>query len=823
MAVDASGRFVAGRVPAPAVTTSTPPLVTDASATLAGSSIRRTRCSAPAHSNTARAEWARLTTSRSHAPRRCRRRAAALRRCPRSCRGCARTRLPLPRARHKPVRDDDGRRRGVHHRGLLESGDRPPAPVDHGHARKRPAAHVPCGYGQRGTADVRVAARSDPDRWGHRLDLLGQRPGHRPSPPMPGPATNGGGSATASSAFVTIPVGGVPASAGETAVGMAVFKSGRASVPITCSAQASGGCEVALRLTAVETLSGGRVVAVAAHAQRSAHGSAAALRHLTVTLASVHTHIAPGAHTTVVAPLDATGRRLLASKHRLPRTVRDRHGDRRDRSAARPTAHHARQILARRVRPCGALRDRGERIAGACEGPGGDPVHGLGHVPGLRRLLQRGDAAATGERADLAGPRAPRLPLRVAGRRPAAWDAQRGEKSPSAPAEADGLAWLTHTLHAAGFLVGLYTDAGPNGCGGAGQGSYGHYQQDVNTFAAWGFDAVKVDFSAAPNTTSNRGRVLRVPRGDRGELEPPADVLSICDFLQPEQYGEGRPPLGESAFSSYSFGPSVGNSWRTDTDVGFPGNVPFADCRATSTPMRQRRRRRGRATERPRLPRPRPGHVRRPVPHAAEHVVDARGAADDQLQPHQDQPRGPRGRAEQRSDRHRPGPRRRARHAAVLLGQRRGVGEAARRRLAGGRAAEPRLERQADRDERERRGASGGAELCGAQCVDARLELDRGRDQRGGAGRQHGAVAGVGAVGPWLARRLGDRVGISPSSSALGSEARPCSSMRDAGSAAQASTRQEPRRSNCVGYEAGRQGHSSPPRSAPCGVYRPER
>ena len=51
------------------------------------------------------------------------------------------------------------------------------------------------------------------------------------------------------------------------------------------------------------------------------------------------------------------------------------------------------------------------------------------------------------------------------------------------------------------LLVGLYTDAGPNGCGGAGQGSYGHYQQDVNTFAAWGFDAVKVDFCGGANAT----------------------------------------------------------------------------------------------------------------------------------------------------------------------------------------------------------------------------------------------------------------------------------------------------------------------------------
>ncbi|MGA2452842.1 MAG: glycoside hydrolase family 27 protein [Solirubrobacteraceae bacterium] len=141
-----------------------------------------------------------------------------------------------------------------------------------------------------------------------------------------------------------------------------------------------------------------------------------------------------------------------------------------------------------------------------------------------------------------------------------------------------GLAWLTRTLHAAGFLVGLYTDAGPNGCGGAGQGSYGYYQQDVNTFAAWGFDAVKVDFCGGaeyhldPATAYSEFHAAIEANSSRRPM-----LLSICNYLQPEQYGEGRPPLDESAFSSYSFGPSVGNSWRTDTDVGFPGNVPFAD------------------------------------------------------------------------------------------------------------------------------------------------------------------------------------------------------------------------------------------------------
>lgn len=141
-----------------------------------------------------------------------------------------------------------------------------------------------------------------------------------------------------------------------------------------------------------------------------------------------------------------------------------------------------------------------------------------------------------------------------------------------------GLSWLTRTLHAAGFLVGLYTDAGPNGCGGAGQGSYGHYQQDVNTFAAWGFDAVKVDFCGGveyhlnPASAYSEFHAAIVANASHRPM-----LLSICNFLQPEQDGEERPPLDESAFASYSFGPSVGNSWRTDTDVGFPGNVPFTD------------------------------------------------------------------------------------------------------------------------------------------------------------------------------------------------------------------------------------------------------
>jgi len=135
-------------------------------------------------------------------------------------------------------------------------------------------------------------------------------------------ATDGGGSFTAKSAFVTIPVGGAPASADETAVGAAAFKNGRLSVPIACSTQASGGCQLALRLTAVETLSGGHVVAIAARSKRTAYQGAATVRHRAVTLASARVHLAPGAHSAVTATLTGTARRLLASTRRFTAYLR---------------------------------------------------------------------------------------------------------------------------------------------------------------------------------------------------------------------------------------------------------------------------------------------------------------------------------------------------------------------------------------------------------------------------------------------------------------------------------------------------------------------
>jgi alpha-galactosidase len=159
------------------------------------------------------------------------------------------------------------------------------------------------------------------------------------------------------------------------------------------------------------------------------------------------------------------------------------------------------------------------------------------------------------------------------------WQGQRdaqGNVAPSPTQWPHGIAWLAATLHANGFKLGVYTDGGPTGCGTKG-GSYGHYQQDINTFAAWGVDAVKVDWcggianSLDPATQYTQIHQAIVNNSSRRPM-----ILNICNYLQPGQKTVGVPVFDQSAFASASFGPAIATSWRTDTDVGAPGNVPFS-------------------------------------------------------------------------------------------------------------------------------------------------------------------------------------------------------------------------------------------------------
>jgi Alpha galactosidase A/Alpha galactosidase C-terminal beta sandwich domain len=418
-------------------------------------------------------------------------------------------------------------------------------------------------------------------------------------------ATTAAGSASATSGFVSVPAGGLGAIS-ETFVGALRVGRYAVAVPLTCSAQAAGRCKIALRLSVLESVSGHRVVALAA---------AAHTRRVTLVLGARTVYLSPRQRFTATVALGATGRRLLAHAHRLAvrltvsgtvvgaisaslKSATVIFGAARKASlrggtaslaatAAMPVPRSAPQAphaaAARHATPR-SIRRLGAHLAG-----GATSAAALAPTPymGWDTYFTFGGHFDEGSVLEQASQLLTRG-LASAGYRYVWLDAgwwQGARDSSGAivvnPAQwPHGMAWLARTLHAAGFRVGIYTDAGSTGCGGP-TGSYGHYQQDVNTFAAWGFDAVKVDFCGgvrlglAPAAAYGAFHEAIVHNSSHRPM-----LLSICNFLQPGQFAPEDPTAEGSAFASYSFGPSSGNSWRTNTDLGVPGDVRFANVLA---------------------------------------------------------------------------------------------------------------------------------------------------------------------------------------------------------------------------------------------------
>jgi alpha-galactosidase len=54
-------------------------------------------------------------------------------------------------------------------------------------------------------------------------------------------------------------------------------------------------------------------------------------------------------------------------------------------------------------------------------------------------------------------------------------------------------------------------------------------------------------------------------------------ILNVTDFWAPGAEGGGLPSIADSSWDTYSWAPAVAQSWRTDTDIGFPNNVVFTN------------------------------------------------------------------------------------------------------------------------------------------------------------------------------------------------------------------------------------------------------
>ena len=140
----------------------------------------------------------------------------------------------------------------------------------------------------------------------------------------------------------------------------------------------------------------------------------------------------------------------------------------------------------------------------------------------------------------------------------------------------EGLASLVDYIHSKGLRAGIYTDAGPYIPGRCGLGSHGYYQRDADQFAAWGFDAVKVDFLCGIAADLDPKTVFtEFAAALRNNASHRPMIFNLCNPVTSPDWGNY--PEEQQSTYSWTYAPAIAESWRTYTDVGFVGQIQFKD------------------------------------------------------------------------------------------------------------------------------------------------------------------------------------------------------------------------------------------------------
>ncbi|MFC0506261.1 NPCBM/NEW2 domain-containing protein [Micromonospora costi] len=139
-----------------------------------------------------------------------------------------------------------------------------------------------------------------------------------------------------------------------------------------------------------------------------------------------------------------------------------------------------------------------------------------------------------------------------------------------------GLKPLVDYIHSKGLRAGIYTDAGPYIPGKCGLGSGGYYQRDADQFAAWEFDAVKVDFLCGIAANLDPKTVYtEFARALRNNASGRPIIFNLCNPVTSPDWGNY--PEEQQSTYSWTYAPEIAQSWRTYTDVGFVGDIKFKD------------------------------------------------------------------------------------------------------------------------------------------------------------------------------------------------------------------------------------------------------
>ncbi|MGW1721493.1 NPCBM/NEW2 domain-containing protein [Streptomyces sp. NPDC002306] len=151
-----------------------------------------------------------------------------------------------------------------------------------------------------------------------------------------------------------------------------------------------------------------------------------------------------------------------------------------------------------------------------------------------------------------------------------------GDLTPNPAQFPNGLKPLVDYIHSKGLKAGIYTDAGPYIPGKCGLGSGGHYQRDADQFAAWKFDAVKVDYLCGIAADLDPKTVYtEFAQALRNNASKRPMIFNLCNPVTSPDWGNY--PEEQQSTYSWSYAPKIAQSWRTYTDVGFVDEIKFKD------------------------------------------------------------------------------------------------------------------------------------------------------------------------------------------------------------------------------------------------------
>jgi alpha-galactosidase len=123
---------------------------------------------------------------------------------------------------------------------------------------------------------------------------------------------------------------------------------------------------------------------------------------------------------------------------------------------------------------------------------------------------------------------------------------------------------LSDYVHSKGLKLGIYSSPGPKTCGGY-EGSYGHEQQDANTYASWGVDFLKYDLCSYMDVVK-----LHDPNHDQRKTQ--AMMEAAYAKMHQALVNTHRPIIYSLCQYGvdyvWKWGPKVGaNLWRTTDDI----------------------------------------------------------------------------------------------------------------------------------------------------------------------------------------------------------------------------------------------------------------